>query len=171
MLGKVIQMHQNLFKICFVAWLFVGILLGVGCKEPEGSASSQKIEVEDNADNEKREPTSTGIFGRSTNEIGEFDNSGNAQVSDGQMRPTNPLNPLGSLNSYGPIVEKLAKQHIDRCLNLFRATHDRYPNSHQEFMEQVIQANKVELPVLPGGKKYQYDVENHELVVVESEKK
>ena len=45
------------------------------------------------------------------------------------------------------------------------------PNSHKEFMEADSPGlNNVELPVLTGGKTYQYDVENHELVVVESQK-
>lgn len=161
---------------CVVVLLFVGILCGVGCKEPGGSTSAKKNEQSGDVDNNRgergrdRTPTDTGIFGQTTDEIGEFDRSENAQISDGQMRSTNPLNPLGALNSYGPIVERLSKQQIDRCLNMFHATHGRYPDSHQEFMEQVIKANNVSLPVLPGGRTYQYDVENHELVVVEAKK-
>jgi hypothetical protein len=35
-------------------------------------------------------------------------------------------------------------------------------------MEKIIKANNIQLPVLPGNKIYQYDVENHKLVVVEA---
>ena len=35
-------------------------------------------------------------------------------------------------------------------------------------MEKIIKANRIELPVLPGSKKYQYDVENHKLVVIDA---
>lgn len=46
--------------------------------------------------------------------------------------------------------------------------HERYPKDHEEFMTQIIKANNINLPVLPGGRKYQYDVENHELVIIEA---
>ena len=36
-------------------------------------------------------------------------------------------------------------------------------------MEKIIKRHKIELPVLPGKRQYQYDVENHELIVVEKE--
>jgi hypothetical protein len=44
------------------------------------------------------------------------------------------------------------------------------PKDHEEFMTQIIKKNNIQLPVLPGGRQYQYDVENAELVVVEAEK-
>ena len=49
---------------------------------------------------------------------------------------------------------------------LFRSGH--FPKDYDEFMTQIIKANNIQLPVLPGGKQYQYDVENHRLVVVDA---
>lgn len=153
-------MIQNSLKVCMVAFVAVGIVASVGCKDPEGAKTAKK----------EKKATDTGIFNQRTSEVGEFDKDGDAKVSDGQMRPTNPLNPLGSLNAYGPAAEKIAKLGIDYQLKLFHALHDRYPDSHEEFMAEIIEANGVELPVLPGGKQYQYDVENHKLLIVEAPK-
>ena len=55
---------------------------------------------------------------------------------------------------------------IDHAVRIFHATEGRYPKDYDEFMQKVIKANNINLPVLPGGAKYQYDVENHKLVVV-----
>ena len=41
-----------------------------------------------------------------------------------------------------------------------------FPKSHDEFMTQVIAANNIRLPVLPSGLDYQYDVDGHRLVIV-----
>ena len=35
-------------------------------------------------------------------------------------------------------------------------------------MEKIIKANQIQLPLLPGGKRYQYDEANHALVVVDA---
>ena len=70
---------------------------------------------------------------------------------------------------YGPAVQKISKLGIEKALGFFNATHGRYPKDHEEFMEKIIKANDIQLPVLPGGRQYQYDVENHKLVVVAGE--
>lgn len=115
--------------------------------------------------------TDTGIFGKKTQEIGEFDPNDNVSVSGGGQKQTNPLNPLAPLNAYQPAIEKLAKLRIKQAVDLFHAFHGRYPEDHAEFMDEVIKPNQIQLPVLPGEWKYQYDVENHELVVVKAESK
>ena len=87
-------------------------------------------------------------------------------VSDSKVRVDTPV--LAGLQAYGPIVEQLSKGAIAQALNLFNASEGRYPNSYDEFMTRIIKENNIQLPVLPGGKKYQYDVEKHELVVIEA---
>jgi hypothetical protein len=72
------------------------------------------------------------------------------------------------LSAYGPMLEKISTSYIEAALNLFKANEDRYPNDYDEFMEKIIKDNRIQLPVLPGGKRYQYDVENHKLVVVDA---
>jgi hypothetical protein len=136
----------------------------LGCKDPNQAnldkAESPTAETANNNDG-------TGIFGRTTQEISEYDPHGNATISDGQMKPAHPLNPLGALKAYGPTVEKTSKLLIQRAVDLFYAEHGRYPKDHQEFMDKVVHANQINLPELPGKAQYQYDVQKHELVVVQ----
>ena len=132
------------------------VVLSSGCSNPSTSENEGK--------------NKSGIIGKETQNIGEFDPSAGANVSDGSMKSPNPLNPLGAMNAYGPIVEKLAGLNIDHALQLFQAEHGRFPKNHKEFMDKVITRNNIRLPVLPGGAQYQYDVENHKLVVVKPDK-
>lgn len=134
-------------------FLCAGLLL-VGCKRPADSVANQKNE--------------TGIFGQSTSNIGEFDPNAGGRVSDSQIDENRLATPIvGPLAAYGPIIERLSKMHIEQAVNLFYAEHGRFPKSYEEFMERIVRANHIELPVLPGNLQYQYDVENHRLEVVE----
>ncbi len=100
-----------------------------------------------------------------TDKIGEFDPAGGRQVSDSAVTISNPL--TGALEAYGPLVEQISKMGIHQAVEMFRATNGRYPKDHDEFMQKVIREGGIRLPKLPGGAEYQYDVENHKLVVVE----
>ena len=46
---------------------------------------------------------------------------------------------------------------VKHALNLYEAYEGRAPKDHDEFMEKIIKANMIELPVLPEGHKYVYD--------------
>src|SRR5687768_15163128 len=46
---------------------------------------------------------------------------------------------------------------VKHALNLYEAYEGRAPKDHDEFMEKIIKANMIELPVLPDGHKYVYD--------------
>ena len=115
------------------------------------------------------QPTDTGIINKKTQEIGEFDADGDAKVADMQVKPS--MNPLASAGAYGYAVSQTSKLQIKQAIQLFQAEHGRFPKDHAEFMEQIIKKNSIQLPVLPGKRRYQYDVANHELVVVEAAKK
>ena len=54
---------------------------------------------------------------------------------------------------------------IPQAVQLFAATNGRKPNSHDEFMEKIIQANQIQLPELKEGQKYVYNPETAELMV------
>lgn len=111
----------------------------------------------------KKSPNS--IIGKTTQDVGKFDpNAGNV-VSDSKVRVTTPG--LTGVQAYGPMVEQIMKSEVAHAVNLFQATEGRYPKDYDEFMERIIKENKINLPVLPGGKKYQYDEVNHILVVIE----
>ena len=119
------------------------------------------------ADEQKKEPGS--IIGQKTQDIGEFDPNAGREVSDSKIRATNPL--TGPLEALGPMMEKVSKLGIDHSLALYNAEHGEYPKTHDEFMQKIIKANNMRLPVLPAGAQYQYDVANHKLVVVKAEEK
>ena len=112
----------------------------------------------------QKDPNS--IINKTTRDIGQFDPAAGAQVSDSKVQVTNPI--TGPLQAYGPMLEQISKTHIEHALNLYNAVEGRYPATYEEFMDKIIKANKIQLPVLPGGKQYQYDVENHKLVVIDA---
>lgn len=120
----------------------------VGC----GQAKSQPTADKDDK----------GIFGKKTQDIGQFDpNKANQVVSDQKIHAQDPV--TGPLAAYGPMMEKVSNIAVDQALGLFYAEQGRYPASHEEFMEKIIKANNIQLPVLPYKGQYQYDVENHVL--------
>ncbi len=100
-----------------------------------------------------------------TSDIGRFDPTAGRKVSDSRGTYSNPL--TGALEMYGPMLERLSKMKIEHAVRLFQAEHGRYPKDYDEFMTRIIQANHIRLPELPGELEYQYDVQNHKLVVVE----
>jgi hypothetical protein len=110
----------------------------------------------------KKSPNS--IFGKTTQDITEFDPTAKAEVSDGKVRITNPV--TGPLEAYGPALEQISQIQIVPALRLFEAENGRFPTSYDEFMEKIVKANNIRLPVLPGGKSYQYDVKEAKLVVI-----
>lgn len=111
----------------------------------------------------KKSPDS--IIGKTTQSVGAYDPAAGSTVSDSKIRATDPV--TAPLSAYGPMLEQISKTSIEGAVNLFHANEGRYPKDIDEFMEKIIKANNIKLPVLPGGKQYQYDVENHKLVVVD----
>ena len=54
---------------------------------------------------------------------------------------------------------------IPHALNLFQAAEGRFPKSHEEFMQSIVQANNLVLPELPAGAVYRFNTEKGELWV------
>jgi hypothetical protein len=54
---------------------------------------------------------------------------------------------------------------IPQAMKLYEATNDRKPQSHEEFMEQIIKFNAIPLPQLPPNSRYIYDPATGELMV------
>jgi hypothetical protein len=133
-----------------VAALCLGVIFLVGCPKVDPTPS----------------PTNTGegIMGKTTQEIGEYDpNKANQVASDQKINASDPVS--APLYAYGPMVESIAKTKIVMEIGTFNAIENRYP-TYEEFMEKIIKANNIRLPVLPFKGRYMYDVEKHELVVV-----
>ena len=99
-----------------------------------------------------------------TDKIGEFDPNAGDEVIKPEVTITNPI--TAPLQAYQPMVQQLAALGIEHAVNLFNASEGRYPNSYDEFMTRIIKENNIRLPVLPPGLEYQYDVENHKLLVI-----
>ena len=79
-------------------------------------------------------------------------------------------------NRSGPVVEPIKSLvatkerlafdvQLKHAMNLYKATHGRLPQSHDEFMTQIVAFNKIKLPVLPKGHKYLFDPQRGELMV------
>lgn len=54
---------------------------------------------------------------------------------------------------------------IPEALKLFKATEGRAPDSEEEFFAKIIKANNINLPELPAGHAYKYDVAQEQLMV------
>jgi len=120
-----------------------------GCQEP-------------NSATEAPAKKDTGIMGKVTQDIGEAQPG--AQQADLQAKGL-----LAGPGAYGFAVSEISKGQIKQAVEMYRASNGSYPKDFDEFMNKVIKPNRIELPVLPGGRQYQYDVEKHELIVVEKE--
>ena len=103
---------------------------------------------------------------KSTDKIGEFDPNADAEVVKPAVKITNPI--TAPLEAYQPMVQQLAALGIEHAVNLFNASEGRYPDSYDDFMTRIIQENSMHLPALSPGLEYQYDVENHKLLVIKA---
>jgi hypothetical protein len=142
-MSLVIRSRRERTRLPDAAVLLMVALGFVGCA-PEGEKASLK------------RPT--------TDKVSEFDPAAGQEVVTPEVKITNPI--TGALEAYEPIVQKLAGLGIDQAVGHFQALEGRYPNSYDEFMTSIIKANNIQLPGLPAGLEYQYDVENHKLKIV-----
>ena len=114
----------------------------------------------------KKEP----IFGKTTQDIGEYDPAAGKEVSDGKYEVNLLTTAMGNAQTLGPAMENIVKPRINQAVEMFRASTGEYPKDYQEFMDEIIVKGNVQLPMLPHGSSYEYDVANHELVVVKDKK-
>lgn len=126
------------------------IMISVGCSPPEPKKSN------------------TGIIGKETNKIGEFDPAANREL---QIEDGSGVNIVtGAMGALGPAADKIAMLRIQQEVELYRAEFGNYPKDHEEFMEKIIIAKNVMLPEPRTNLEYQYDVANHKLVLVKKQK-
>jgi len=126
------------------------LVVGSGCSDVVGPPPAPPL-------GQKAKP-------KTTDDIGEFDPAAGNEVVAPDVKITNPI--TGPLEAYQPLKQKIAGMNIDYAVRMFHALEGRYPKDYDEFMTRVIRENNMRLPSLPSGLKYQYDVENHKLVVV-----
>lgn len=103
------------------------------------------------------------VFKKTTQDIAKYDPAAGRKVSDSKINASDPV--FGPLEAVRPLIEQVSKLSITSAVNSFWALEGRYPN-YNEFMDQIIKQNNIQLPVLPAKFEYQYDEAKHELVVV-----
>lgn len=54
---------------------------------------------------------------------------------------------------------------IPDAMRLYKATNGHAPKSHEEFMEKIVNENRIRLPELPPGHRYRYYPDREELMV------
>ena len=138
----ILQIRLSLLSAFAIMVVFLSC--SSGCQEPRTAAPPKK---------------DTSIINKVTQDIGEA--KPGAEKADLQAK--------SAAGAYGFAVAETSKLQIKQAVELYRAANGSYPKDHEEFMSKVIKQNGIQLPVLPGGRQYQYDVENHELIVVEKE--
>jgi hypothetical protein len=139
-----------MFKVLRIPFA-LALLLSAGCLESTSSPSNDN--------------SGKGIIGKTTQDIRQFDaNKQNQVVSDQKIHATDPI--TAPLSAYGPMMERISSIEITSALNLFHAENERYPKDLDEFMETIVKANNIRLPVLPYKGRYEYNVEKHELMIV-----
>lgn len=104
------------------------------------------------------------LLKRRTQDIGKYDPNAGLPLVESDVEVS--ASPLYALEAYGPMAQQIAETGVNANLELFKAEHDRYP-TYDEFMTDIVKRYNLQLPVLPGKKAYQYDEENHRLVVVD----
>ena len=70
-------------------------------------------------------------------------------------------------NAYVTIIGQTSVLSIQKAMDLYKATNDRYPKDYNEFMAEIIQANNIALPKLPVYQEYGYDEAQHKLIILE----
>lgn len=106
------------------------------------------------------------IIGKKTQDITEYDPAAGKVVSDGKYESSLIKSAMGNARVYGSAVENIEVPRVNQLLEMHRATTGEYPKTYQEFMDEIIFKNNHKLTMLPHGSAYQYDVENHKLIVV-----
>lgn len=137
-------------------------LLTAGCEEPRHLGDAPRSTAA------KKEPEDTFIVGKKTTEIGRADDPAlqkGAHQAPGKITAKDPISIQG--NAYVVAIDRIAVMNVQHALDLYHATNDRWPASHDEFMKEIIQANGIALPALPRYQKYVYDVNQHQLQVLE----
>lgn len=62
--------------------------------------------------------------------------------------------------------EKIAFDiQIPEAMKLFKATEDRAPRTHEEFMERIIKEQHISLPKLNPDRRYRYDPKTEQLMI------
>ena len=90
-----------------------------------------------------------------------------ATVATTKITAKDPITLPG--NAYVTMIGQTSILNMQHAMDLYHAENDRYPRNYDEFMNEIIKANNIALPVLPEYQKYGYDEKEHKLVILEYE--
>ena len=147
----------------FLALAAVGVFCFVGCDAGKPRSSARIVEDKPVVPPEPVKPAKEPE--RVLVDIGE-NVSGRADFAkDGENHIMSPI--LVPLGAYFTVQERLKFMQVDHAMNLYKAEHDnKPPASHEDFMRDIIDYNKIALPPLrKQGDQYQYDPESGELKI------
>ena len=102
---------------------------------------------------------------RPVEDVGEF--KGDKEVVTPTVVYGNPI--TSPLRNFEPIKQQISQLGIKKAVDLFHANEGRYPKDHAEFMQRVIKENSIRLPKLGKDFDFEYDVDNHKLLIVKAE--
>ncbi|MDR1493351.1 MAG: hypothetical protein LBT05_11610 [Planctomycetaceae bacterium] len=61
--------------------------------------------------------------------------------------------------------ERINKDLIKHAMDIYKAEHDSFPKTHEEFMTQIIEYNRIKLPELRERCRYEYNPQSGELEI------
>lgn len=158
-------MRRQLWRI---APILLSLTLAAGCEgEPRVLAPGEQADANPAAPPQEQIQLRP-VIGEKTTDIRDAATEiqqGGAQVSSGKITAKDPITLQG--NAYVTIVGRASQLQIEHALNLYHAMNEKYPETLDEFMTEIIRANGIALPQLPLYQEYGYDAENHRLVVLE----
>ncbi len=143
-------------------------LVGLGCSEPVPPPEVSEDVAAQHKEQEEKEAAEAAEREAAGEEY-ELKRAGVGATGKGQYGVTSeqPMSIITTpVSTYFYAQEKTVfDMQIPQALNLFQASEGRYPNSQEEFMQKIIQANQIVLPKLPEGDSYVYDVPSHTLMI------
>jgi hypothetical protein len=73
-----------------------------------------------------------------------------------------------TLGAYWSVQEMLALDRIKHDMQIYKAAEGNYPKNMDEFMEKIIKPANIKLPLLPAGRRYVYDPNSEDYLMIEA---
>ncbi|MDR0704180.1 MAG: hypothetical protein LBF88_04255 [Planctomycetaceae bacterium] len=130
---------------------------------PDNENSPAETENEtknsDNGENKSKEPETELVKADvGAGKKGHYGQTGGEQVSDIITVPIATMFRAKEMIAY--------RNQVPHALQIYKAMHEnKGPETHEEFMKDVIQANNIPLPQLPEGQEYIYDPATEQLMI------
>jgi len=171
-------------------WLLIGLMCGClvcfpGCEEVssthiEGLSddTSKTVSDSENADNgsasETAETQKNANDGKTRKhfvpQIAIVGSTGKAEWADSAEKPMSII--TVPLTTYFRAHElEVFRIQIPMAMKFYQADNGRYPQTQEEFVRDIIEANQIKLPVLRDGDKYVYNPDTHEVMIEKEDKK